>query len=90
VKAAAASGLRGSGWENLMSEDRSRKTYYIDDDTYAILSKMAVLTGKDMSALINDAIRSQYSLLSSLSKQEMNALECLATSVLSIFGVKTL
>jgi len=68
-----------------MSEDRSRKTYYLDEDTYNMLWKMSRRTGKDMSVLLNDAIRVTYGRISQLSDDEAHELERLARAFSSFF-----
>jgi len=73
-----------------MSEDRSRKAYYLDDDAYNILWKMSKRTGKDMSVLVNDAIILTYSKVSQLSEEEAKELERLAMSICSILPLNLL
>ena len=61
-----------------MNIERSRKTYYLDNDSYNMLFKMHVRTGKEMSTLLNDAIRLTYGKVSQLSEEEAKELERLA------------
>jgi len=72
------------------SDKRSRKTYYMDDDTYNMLFKMHLRTGKDMSVLLNDAIRSTYQKVSQLSEEESKELERLARAISSFFPLNLL
>jgi len=69
-----------------MKVERSRKTYYLDDDAYNILYKMSKRTGKDMSVLVNDAIRLTYTKVSQLTEEEAKELERLARAISSIFS----
>lgn len=69
---------------------RTRKTYYLDDDAYLILWKMHKRTKKDMSVLLNDAIRMTYSRASELSEEESQELERLVNTILSRFPANLL
>ena len=70
--------------------ERSRKAYYLDDEAYTILWKMHKKTGKEMSVLVNDAIKLTYTKISQLSEEETKDLERLARMIYSFFPANLL